>query len=208
VSTEETTTRRVEGLGAALARVDNALRDMWRGDPLAYMDAWEHSAEVTLMGGLGPVEKGWDAVSDTLSWVGGKFGDGVRPGSSTWQSSKGPISAIPWATSIARQAWTGARFTSAPFESPTFTGAHPMASGTSCTAMPTTPSPTRAGPADSGPMTIPWTAGSVSERRESNPRSQLGKSARANFRHRRNPQKMRFYQGFRVRQLTASSGEF
>jgi ketosteroid isomerase-like protein len=40
------------------------------------MDAWEHSAEVTLMGGLGPVEKGWDAVSDTLSWVGGKFGDG------------------------------------------------------------------------------------------------------------------------------------
>ena len=65
-----------ERLSAALARVDQALREMWRGDPLPYMEAWDHSADVTLMGGLGPVEKGWDAVSDTLSWVGAKFGDG------------------------------------------------------------------------------------------------------------------------------------
>jgi ketosteroid isomerase-like protein len=27
-------------------------------------------------GSLGPVEKGWDAVSGTLPWVGLKFGDG------------------------------------------------------------------------------------------------------------------------------------
>ena len=69
-------TEQLEPLDAALARVDAALRAMWAGDPSGYIDAWERSDDVTLLGAFGPVAKGWDAVHNTLRWVGTRFGAG------------------------------------------------------------------------------------------------------------------------------------
>lgn len=69
-------TQQREPLDAALARVDAALRAMWAGDPSGYIDAWERSGDVTLLGAFGPVAKGWDAVHNTLQWVGTRFGAG------------------------------------------------------------------------------------------------------------------------------------
>jgi ketosteroid isomerase-like protein len=70
------TTQQAEPLDAALARVDAALRAMWSGDPDSYIGSWEQSGDVTLLGALGPVAKGWEAVHDTLRWVGAKFAAG------------------------------------------------------------------------------------------------------------------------------------
>src|SRR5260370_7688023 len=69
-------TQQREPLDAALARVDAALRAMWAGDPSGYINAWERSDDVTLLGAFGPVAKGWDAVHNTLRWVGTRFGAG------------------------------------------------------------------------------------------------------------------------------------
>ncbi len=65
-----------ETLAVAIDRVDDALRAMWRGDPEPYMALWAHRDDVTLMGALGPVERGWRDVGETFRWVGAKFKDG------------------------------------------------------------------------------------------------------------------------------------
>jgi ketosteroid isomerase-like protein len=62
-----------EGFAAAVDRVDEALRAMWRGNPEPYAALWAHTDEVTLFGALGPAEKGWSEVSQTYQWIGGKF---------------------------------------------------------------------------------------------------------------------------------------
>jgi ketosteroid isomerase-like protein len=62
-----------EKFAAAVGRVDEALRAMWRGNPEPYTALWAHSDQVTLFGALGPAEKGWPKVSQTFRWIGGKF---------------------------------------------------------------------------------------------------------------------------------------
>ncbi len=62
-----------EKFAAAVDRVDEALRAMWRGNSEPYAALWAPSDEVTVFGALGPAEKGWPEVSQTLRWIGGKF---------------------------------------------------------------------------------------------------------------------------------------
>jgi ketosteroid isomerase-like protein len=59
-----------------LQRTAEALAAMGAGDPGPYTALWARSDDVTLFGAWGPMEKGYDAVTQTFRWVGSRFSDG------------------------------------------------------------------------------------------------------------------------------------
>jgi ketosteroid isomerase-like protein len=62
---------------AMLARVDAAQLELQNGRAEPFKALWSRSADVTLSGGFGgAVEKGWEAVSKRLDWVGTQFSNG------------------------------------------------------------------------------------------------------------------------------------
>jgi ketosteroid isomerase-like protein len=63
-------------LSRALERVADGLAAMAAGNPGPYAACWADSADVTLFGAWGPIEKGHHAVARTFEWVGSRFSDG------------------------------------------------------------------------------------------------------------------------------------
>jgi hypothetical protein len=64
---------------AMVARVDAAQRELQNGRPAAFKALWAHADDVTLSGGFGgTVEKGWEAISRRLDWVGAQFSKGTN----------------------------------------------------------------------------------------------------------------------------------
>ena len=63
--------------GEARVKVRSALAAMGSGDPQQYMDCWARSADATLFGAWGPIEKGHDQLFETFRWVGGRFKAGA-----------------------------------------------------------------------------------------------------------------------------------
>ena len=63
-------------LARALERVADGLAAMAAGNPGPYAACWADSADVTLFGAWGPIEKGHHAVTRTFEWVGSRFSDG------------------------------------------------------------------------------------------------------------------------------------
>ena len=64
---------------AFLDTVDAAQRELQNGRPEAFKALWARADDVTLSGGLGgAIEKGWDAVSRRLDWVGTQFSNGTN----------------------------------------------------------------------------------------------------------------------------------
>src|SRR4026207_501989 len=64
---------------AALTAMDAAQLELQNGKPAAYKALWSHADDVTLSGGLGgQIEKGWEAVSKRLDWVGTQFSQGTN----------------------------------------------------------------------------------------------------------------------------------
>jgi ketosteroid isomerase-like protein len=64
---------------AFLVRVDAAQLELQNGKAEAFKALWSHADDVTLSGGLGgAIEKGWDAVSRRLDWVGTQFSNGTN----------------------------------------------------------------------------------------------------------------------------------
>ncbi|NEK58078.1 DUF4440 domain-containing protein [Geodermatophilus sabuli] len=64
-------------LSRALERVADALAAIAAGDPGPYASCWADSADVTLFGAWGPMEKGHHAVTQTFEWVGSRFSEGT-----------------------------------------------------------------------------------------------------------------------------------
>jgi ketosteroid isomerase-like protein len=46
------------------------------GDARSYKQLWSHAGDVTIFGGWGAYEQGWDAVSRRLDWAASRFGEG------------------------------------------------------------------------------------------------------------------------------------
>jgi ketosteroid isomerase-like protein len=66
-------------LTAFLATLDAAQLELQNGRPANFKALWSHRDDVTLSGGFGgPIEKGWDAVSRRLDWVGTQFSNGTN----------------------------------------------------------------------------------------------------------------------------------
>jgi ketosteroid isomerase-like protein len=60
-----------------LAKLDAAQLELQNGRPEAFKSLWSRSDDITLSGGFGgTIEKGWDAVSKRLDWVGKNFSKG------------------------------------------------------------------------------------------------------------------------------------
>lgn len=59
-------------------RLETAEEEFVQGRPAAFLALWSHSDDVTLCGGFGGVERGWQNVRDRLTWVSAKFAEGTR----------------------------------------------------------------------------------------------------------------------------------
>ncbi|WP_103383869.1 YybH family protein [Pseudonocardia dioxanivorans] len=62
-----------EDFRAALERVRRAVNDFVNGDPEPYKACWHHQGRVSIFGGLGAYEAGWDEVGPRLEWVAAGF---------------------------------------------------------------------------------------------------------------------------------------
>lgn len=64
---------------AMLARVDAAQVELQNGRAAAFKSLWSRRDDTTLSGGFGgKIEKGWDAISQRLDWVGTQFSNGTH----------------------------------------------------------------------------------------------------------------------------------
>lgn len=63
---------------AFIAKLELAEEEFVQGRPAAFQALWSHADDVTLCGGFGGVERGWQNVTDRLSWVSKKYFDGTR----------------------------------------------------------------------------------------------------------------------------------
>ena len=48
------------------------------GDPAPYKACWSHADDVTIFGGWGAYEKGWEQVGPRLDWAAARFLEGQR----------------------------------------------------------------------------------------------------------------------------------
>jgi ketosteroid isomerase-like protein len=63
---------------AFMAKLEAAEEEFVEGRPVAFQSLWSHGDDVTLCGGFGGVERGWQNVTARLNWVSAKYSDGTR----------------------------------------------------------------------------------------------------------------------------------
>ncbi len=64
---------------AILEKVDAAQLELQNGKAATFKALWSRADDITLSGGFGgTVEKGWDAISRRLDWVGAQFSGGTH----------------------------------------------------------------------------------------------------------------------------------
>ena len=80
-----------EALKAALARYEVAMDALRQGDATPYIDSWARTDDVTLYGAWGPVDQGWDTISETLQWVARRFNGGTDAVELTLVRSSGDL---------------------------------------------------------------------------------------------------------------------
>jgi ketosteroid isomerase-like protein len=62
-----------DALAKALEQMDATTEAMLNGDPGPMINSWAVSDDITLFGAWGPIEKGHQAVTGTMRWVGSRF---------------------------------------------------------------------------------------------------------------------------------------
>ena len=63
---------------AFMARLDAAEHEFAQGRPAAFKALWSHGDEVSLCGGFGGMESGWEKVAARLDWASSQISDGTR----------------------------------------------------------------------------------------------------------------------------------
>jgi ketosteroid isomerase-like protein len=66
------------GWAAFIKKLETAEEEFVQGQPAAFKSLWSRSDDVTLCGGFGGIEQGWQNVTQRLDWVSQKFADGTR----------------------------------------------------------------------------------------------------------------------------------
>ena len=61
-----------------LQQVRTANQHFLAGDPAPYKACWSHADDVTIFGGWGAHEKGWEQVGPRLDWAAARFLEGQR----------------------------------------------------------------------------------------------------------------------------------
>lgn len=70
-----------DDLHQTVEQVEAAASHFIKGDPAPYKACWLHADDVTIMGGWGAYEKGWEQVGLRLDWAAGRF----RGGQTTYE---------------------------------------------------------------------------------------------------------------------------
>jgi hypothetical protein len=63
---------------AFIAKLETAEHEFAEGRPAAFKALWSHGDEVSLCGGFGGVESGWDNVGARLDWASSQISEGTR----------------------------------------------------------------------------------------------------------------------------------
>jgi SnoaL-like domain len=63
---------------AFIAKLEAAEHEFAQGRPAAFKALWSHSDEVSLCGGFGGMESGWDNVGARLDWASSQISEGTR----------------------------------------------------------------------------------------------------------------------------------
>lgn len=63
---------------AFLEIVNEAQAELVQGRPEAFKALWSHGPDVTIFGGFGSGEKGWDKVGPRQDWASAQFSEGSR----------------------------------------------------------------------------------------------------------------------------------
>ena len=63
---------------AFMAELEAAEKEFVKGQPAAFQALWSRADDVTLCGGFGGVERGWQNVTARLGWVSTKYSNGTR----------------------------------------------------------------------------------------------------------------------------------
>jgi ketosteroid isomerase-like protein len=61
-----------------IKKLESAEEEFIQGHPAAFLALWSHSADVTLCGGFGGVERGWENIRNRLTWASAHYSDGTR----------------------------------------------------------------------------------------------------------------------------------
>lgn len=61
-----------------IAQLEAAEHDFAQGRPAAFKALWSHGEEVSLCGGFGGVDSGWDNVAARLDWASSQFSEATR----------------------------------------------------------------------------------------------------------------------------------
>jgi SnoaL-like domain len=64
--------------GAFMTRLENAEHEFAQGRPAAFKELWSHGDEVSLCGGFGGMESGWNNVAARLDWASSQISEGTR----------------------------------------------------------------------------------------------------------------------------------
>ncbi|MGH3615089.1 MAG: YybH family protein [Pseudonocardia sp.] len=68
---------RTEDFAAAVAEVGRAVSEFVDGDPAQYRERWARRDDVTIFGGWGGYERGWEEVGPRLEWAAARFAAGA-----------------------------------------------------------------------------------------------------------------------------------
>lgn len=63
---------------AFITQLETAEEEFVQGRAAAFQALWSRAHDVTLCGGFGGVERGWQNVTERLGWVSQKYSDGTR----------------------------------------------------------------------------------------------------------------------------------
>jgi ketosteroid isomerase-like protein len=69
---------RADDFYQTLEQVRTANQHFLAGDSAPYKACWSHTDEVTIFGGWGAYEKGWEQVGPRLDWAAARFLEGQR----------------------------------------------------------------------------------------------------------------------------------
>ena len=71
-------TQRQSDWKALISKLEVVEEEFVQGRPTAFKELWSRSNDVTLCGGFGGVERGWQNVTTRLDWVSAKYSEGRR----------------------------------------------------------------------------------------------------------------------------------
>jgi ketosteroid isomerase-like protein len=66
------------GWAAFIKKLETAEEEFVQGRPAAFKSLWSRADDITLCGGFGGIERGWENVIARLDWVSLKYADGTR----------------------------------------------------------------------------------------------------------------------------------